>query len=123
MHRIVIAAAALAILTAPCFAGEEVMANYFGNTVVSSGSFGVSRMHYKPDHTFDVSLHVLGIRHGTTGTWKFDDKGQLCRFYGEVPPGMPNPLCTPWQSHKIGDSWTMAFNGSSRSISLVKGIE
>ncbi len=115
--------AALLLCAVPCFAGDEVMTNYFGNTVVTKSSMGESHMHYKADHTFDVSIMAMGISHGTTGTWKIDDKGQLCRTYAQVPPGMPNPLCTPWAAHKIGDSWKMDFNGSTRDLSLVKGIE
>ena len=123
MHKSSIAVAALLLCTAPSFAGDEVMTSYFGNTVVTKSAMGESHMHYKADHTFDVSIMGMGISHATTGTWKIDDKSQLCRTYAQVPPGMPNPLCTPWAAHKIGDSWKAIVNGSTRDLSLVKGIQ
>jgi hypothetical protein len=53
------------------------------------------------------------------GTWALDDKGQLCRTYETPPPGVTNPLCTPWTAHKVGDTWTLG----DRSITLVQGIQ
>ena len=123
MHKMPIAVAALLMCAAPSFAGDEVMTNYFGNTVVTKSAMGESHMHYRADHSFDVALMAMGMSHDTAGTWKIDDKGQLCRTYAQVPPGMPNPLCTVWAAHKIGDRWKMDLNGSTRELTLVKGIE
>jgi hypothetical protein len=59
------------------------------------------------------------------GTWKIDDKGQLCRTYDNPPPllPIPNPFCTQWAPHSVGDAWTIDINGQSRTVSLVKGIQ
>jgi hypothetical protein len=123
MRRVLIAAAALMLSAVPSFAGDEIMANYFGNTVISKSSMGEGHAHYKADHTFDISMTAMGMSHGTSGTWKIDENGQLCRTYAQVMPGMPNPLCTPWEAHKISDTWTMDIAGSTRTLSLVKGIQ
>lgn len=123
MYKIPIAIAVLLLIAAPSFAGGDIMANYFGNTVVTKSAMGESHMHYKADHSFDVSIVAVGMSRGTTGTWKIDDKGQLCRTYAKAPPGIPNPLCTPWAAHKPGDSWKMDINGATRDLTLVKGVE
>jgi hypothetical protein len=122
MRALLLGAAALIASTSLAFAGDDIMANYFGNTLVGKSTLGETHTHYKADHTFDGQAMSLMGSMGLKGTWKFDDKGQLCRTYETAPPGMPNPLCTPWESHKVGDKWTMTFNGQSRDLSLVAGV-
>jgi hypothetical protein len=123
MREISIAVAVLMLSAAPAMAGDDPMASYFGNTVVSQGTMGESVTHYKPDHTFDAKFSMMGMSQSSTGTWKIDEKGQLCRTYAEPPPGVPNPLCTPLDAHKVGDSWTMTFNGSTRTVTIKPGIQ
>jgi hypothetical protein len=65
----------------------------------------------------------MGQSFNDKGTWKIDDKGQLCRTYEAPPPGMPNPLCIPAASHKVGESWTVTVNGSTRLMTLKAGIQ
>ena len=79
--------------------------------------------HYRADHTFDVTATAMGRSFNAKGTWKIDDKGQLCRTYETAPPGMPNPLCIPAEPHKIGDSWSVTFNGRARTMTLKAGVE
>jgi len=67
MRRVLIAAAALMLSAVPSFAGDEIMANYFGNTVISKSSMGEGHAHYKADHTFDISMTAMGMSHGYTG--------------------------------------------------------
>jgi hypothetical protein len=102
-------------------AADDVMAGYYGNTVISKGAMGESHIHYKPDHTFNGSASGMMGSMDLKGTWKIDDKGQLCRTYETAPPGLPNPLCTPVEPHKAGDTWTMQMGGQSRTITLVSG--
>jgi hypothetical protein len=119
MRGFVFGAAALVASTSVALAAGDVMD---GNTVISKGAMGESHVHYKADHTFDgTASSTLGSM-DLKGTWKLDDKGQLCRTYETAPPGAPNPLCTPIEAHKAGDTWTMQMGTQSRTISLVSGI-
>ena len=75
----------------------------------------------KLDATYSVTLGGVPVG---KGTWSIDGTGQLCRHYDDpAPPNTPNPLCTPIEAHKVGDSWTMTMGGNSRTITLKAGIE
>jgi hypothetical protein len=120
MRAFILSAALVVALPAAAFAGsDDVMTNYFGNTVVSKNTMSEAHIHYKPDHTFDGNATSMMGAMDLKGTWKIDDKGQLCRTYDTPPPGVTNPLCTPISAHKVGDSWTMM----DRTITLVQGIQ
>jgi len=124
MKHIVVAATAAILLAAPAFAGDDLMAGYFGNTVVATGGMAETHAHYRADHSFDVVGSMLGMSRTFKGTWEL--KGdQLCRTYvGDLPPGLPaNPFCTKWEPHKVGDSWTMTANGQTRNLTLKAGVE
>jgi len=122
MRKFLIAAAAALLFAAPAFAGDEVMANFYGNTVVSTGAAGESRTHYKPDHTFDVTMVGAQGTLATKGTWSVAD-GKLCRVYDQLAPGMTNPVCTPAESHAVGDTWSVTINGQVRTGTLKPGIQ
>jgi hypothetical protein len=98
-------------------AGEEIMAGYFGNTVVGKSAMGESRVHYRADHTFTGTAKGLLGSMALKGTWKFNEQGQFCRTYDTPSPDLPNPLCTEWAAHKVGDSWEW----SGRTITLLAG--
>ena len=119
----VIGASILVLSVAPAFAADDIMAGYYGNTVVSVGGILESHTHYRADHTFDMTATAMGQSFDGKGTWAIDDKGQLCRTYESPPPGMPNPLCIPAAAHKVGDSWTVSVNGQTRDMSLKAGIQ
>jgi len=120
--RLILAASAALLMSSSAFADGDVMANYYGNTVVGKSGMGESRTHYKADHTFDTSLSTMMGSFTGNGTWAVSDKGELCRTYtSQLPPGIPNPLCVPWASHKVGDKWQMTFNGRTSDLSLVAG--
>lgn len=123
MRVLILGAAALLAFSTAALAGDDVMAGYYGNTVVAKGAMGESHVHYKADHTFDGSASSMLGSMSLKGTWKIDDKGQLCRTYDTAPPGVPNPLCTPVDPHKAGDSWTMTMGDQKRQVSLVQGIQ
>ena len=122
MRNILFAAAAALLLAGPALAGDDVMANTYGNTVVSTGAAGESRTHYKPDHTFDVTMVGAQGTMSTKGTWSVAD-GKLCRTYEQLAPGMTNPICTPAESHAVGETWTVTINGQVRTGTLKAGIQ
>ena len=107
-------------------AGEELMAGYFGNTVIATGQAGELRVHYKPDHSFSGRAEGPTGKYDIRGTWKLDEKGNLCRTYSatgaDLPPGMPNPYCAPLTAHKVGDAWTVVGqDGRTANVKLVEG--
>jgi hypothetical protein len=123
MRGLLLITSALALSATRALAGDDIMAGYYGNTVISAGGMLESHTHYRADHTFDVTATAMGQSFNGKGTWKIDDQGQLCRTYETAPPGMPNPLCIVLESHKVGDSWSVSVNGRTRSMSLKAGIE
>ncbi len=118
----VLSAAFLA--AAPAWAADDVMANFYGNTVISTGGIAEVHTHYRPDHSFDMVASRMGFSRTFKGTWAIDTKNNLCRtFAGDVPPDTANPLCTPFTPRKIGETWTLDVNGSKRTVTLKAGIE
>lgn len=125
MRLAIVAAAVLLASSTVAIAGEEVMANYFGNTVVASSNLGEMRVRYKPDHTFSGKAKGPTGTYDVSGTWKFDGQGNLCRKYitdgADLPPGTPNPYCAPVTAHKVGDVWQVTENGRTADVKLVQG--
>ncbi len=116
------AAFATAPCVAPAFTGDDPMAGFYGNTIVSSGGSAKIRTHYHADHTFDFTGSMMLMKRSFKGTWAFDGKGNLCRTYvGEVPPKTSNPTCTPFVPRKPGDSWKSKDN--TYTFTLKTGIE
>lgn len=119
MRAMLFGTAALMVSVSLAQAGD-VMANCYGNTIVAKTPGSEFHVYYRADHTFD------GVGHGPNGTltlhgkWFLDDKGQLCRNYDALLPGMTNPVCTSWSSHNVGDTWTL---GSNVTLTLVAGIQ
>ena len=122
MSKILIAATVLLLGAGPALAAGDVMANTYGNTVVSTGAQGESHTHYKADHTFDVTMTSAMGSISTKGTWSVAD-GKLCRTYEQLAPGMTNPVCTPAEPHAVGDTWTVTINGQVRTGTLKAGIQ
>ena len=118
MRRLFLIAAFAAGLLAPALAADDVMAGYYGNTVISTTTFGESHTHYKPDHTFDVAVGGFTGK----GTWEVKD-GNLCRTYETPPPGLPNPFCLPVAAHQPGDSWTVTVMGHDVPATMKAGIQ
>ncbi len=124
MRRILLAVSVLTLFAAPAVAADDLMAGFYGNTAVVTGGIVESHTHYRADHTFDVSATAMGQSYNFKGTWAIDAKGQLCRTYADpAPPNTPNPLCTPAEAHKVGDTWTVTANGNTRTVTLKAGIE
>jgi hypothetical protein len=125
MKRIFIAACAFALCTGAAFAGDDdTMGGFYGNTIVSTGGMAEIHSHYAADHTFDLVGSMMGMSKTFKGTWALDGKGNVCRTYvGEVPPNATNPQCTPIAAHKVGDTWTVTFNGNTRTLTVKAGIQ
>jgi hypothetical protein len=115
----------IAILAAaPAWAADDMMANFYGNTVISTGGIAEVHTRYRPDHSFDMVASRMGFSRTFKGIWAIDAKNNLCRtFVGDAPPDTANPLCVPFTPRKVGDAWTMQMNGSSLSITLKAGVE
>jgi hypothetical protein len=124
MPKFLLAASIAALCATPAFAGDDVMASTYGNTLVSTGGMSEVRSHYRADHSFDMVGSMMGMSKTFKGTWALDGKGNLCRtFDGEAPPNATNPMCTPVAAHKIGDTWTVEANGATRTVTLKAGIQ
>jgi hypothetical protein len=125
MRLVIFAAALLGLSSACALAGEEIMANYFGNTVVATGQLGTLKVHYKPNHTFSGRAEGPTGAYDLRGTWELDAQGNLCRKYStngtDLPPGTPNPYCAPAAAHNIGDTWSVTQNGRTAQVTLVAG--
>ena len=124
MSKFLIAASVAALCATQAFAGDDVMANTYGNTIVSTGGMSEVHTHYRADHSFDMVGSMMGMSKTFKGSWALDGKGNLCRtFDGEVPPNTTNPLCTPIAAHKIGETWTVTADGKTRTVTLVAGVK
>jgi len=124
MIRLFGASCITVLVATPVWAGDDVMGNLYGNTVISTGGIAEVHTHYRPDHSFDMVASRMGMSRTFKGTWAIDAKGTVCRtFVGDVPPDTANPLCLPFTPHKVGDTWTMQMNGSARTATLKAGIE
>ena len=124
MRRILGVAAVVVLSSAPALAADDVLAGFYGNTVVVTGDGFQAHVHYRADHTLDISGTASGQAFSTKGSWKIDDKGQICRSFKKTVPTMANPFCTEATAHKVGDTWTATTpTGSARNIKLVAGIQ
>jgi hypothetical protein len=123
MRLIAAAVAAAFVLTTPAFAADDIMANIYGNTVVSKSGSIEGHWHYRADHSFDSSFSTPMGSLQSKGTWTIDDKGQICRTFDAPPPGITNPLCTQWTAHKVGDAWQSTSNGRTSNVTLVAGVQ
>ena len=96
--RTFVLAAALVALSAPCAFADDVMAPFFGNTAIVTGGMADTHTYYNADHTFTLKAPSFGME--WKGAWKIEG-ANLCRTYEKAPPGVPNPLCTPVEPHKV----------------------
>lgn len=101
-------------------ADDDLMAPFYGNTVIGTGGMADTHTNFNADHTFVTKVPAFGM--SFKGTWEL--KGNtLCRTFETPPPNSPNPLCFEETAHKVGDTWTVTVNGNTRTATLVKGIQ
>jgi hypothetical protein len=118
MRLLVLGAAALLAASSAAMAGDDMMANTYGNTLVSVSAGGMeAHTYYNADHTFSGKVPAMGFEY--KGTWAIDDKGQLCRTFDPPVPGRTNPDCDAFTSHAVGDKWNSADGGT---ITLTQGV-
>jgi hypothetical protein len=120
MRGILIAGVTAVLLSGASLGADDVMASFYGNTVVSTGGAAESRTHFKADHTFDAVF--AGGAFVSKGTWELKDD-QVCRIYDPPVPGMANPVCVAFGAHKVGDKWSVTVNGQERQVTLLQGIQ
>lgn len=120
MRLILILSIAFVGCVCGAFAGAlGAMQATFGNTVVLVGSDKLQTLtQFTPDGRFVGRIPGLNYLYG--GTWKIDDSGNLCRWYDLPVPNHPNPECTIFTTHTVGDTW--ATNGGV-TISIVQGTQ
>jgi len=123
MRKHLLISAALALIAAPAFADEDVMASRYGNTTDSVDSQGIhTKLWYSADHTFKANAGGLDVH----GTWKTENN-TVCLTYVDPPAGMPatlpNPTCLPVSAHNVGDTWTTGEGAMKRTVSIKPGIQ
>ena len=96
------------------------MMGYYGNTTVATGGMAETHTVYNSDHTFVMKVPSFGL--AFKGTWAVSG-AMVCRTFEAPPPGVTNPLCTPIEPHKVGDTWTVTNGNDTRTITLVKGVQ
>ncbi len=96
MKKFALIAASLCLATA-AFAADDMMAGFYGNTLVITDQSGVQKWHYTPDHKLTAVMQD-GKKVG--GTWSVKD-GKLC----ELPDGQAE-ACYQMGAKKAGDKWT-----------------
>jgi hypothetical protein len=105
---------------ASAWAEDDVMAGFYGNTAISTGGTAEAHWNYAADHNFIMKVPSYGVVF--KGTWAVKD-GQLCRTFDSPPPGIANPLCTPIEAHKVGDTWKIGTGSETRTVTLVQGVQ
>ena len=102
MKRILAAAAIAALSAGVAFADN--LAGYYGNTVVITSPDGkVTKSKVAADKTYTTTTPDGKT---TKGTWAWQDDKVACFTQTDPAPaaGM-KPLCLPIDAHKVGDKW------------------
>ena len=120
MRSVLLGVACGACFVASAWAADDVMSGFYGNTAVATGGQAETHSLYNPDHSFVMKVPMYGMEF--KGTWAVNGS-ELCRTFDAPPPGVTNPLCTPIEAHKVGDSWTITQGEKSRTVTLVKGVQ
>jgi len=117
--RALLALALLSAVTGAASAqGNDEMAEYYGNTLISRDGGYVSHFYYKADHTF--SGRVPAYMFEFQGTWQQMPDGTICRVFDPPLPRVKNPDCGPLLVHHLGDNENEP-NGDTEK--LVPGIQ
>jgi hypothetical protein len=99
-------------------ADQDILSDFYGNTLISKDGGYESHYYYKPDHTFTAALpaYYLVLK----GTWSQSSDGQVCRVFSTPLPGVKNPDCNVMLVHKVGDVDAESNGDSER---LVEGLQ
>lgn len=120
IRSVLLGLACSACFVASAWAADDVMAGFYGNTTVATGGQAETHTAYAADHSFVMKVPSYGVVF--KGTWAVKD-GQLCRTFNSPPPGIANPLCTPIEAHKVGDTWKIGTGSETRTVTLVQGVQ
>jgi hypothetical protein len=107
-------------LVGPASAAADPMAGYYDNTVISTGGMAEVHIQYNVDHTFVMNVPAFSLRF--KGTWALNGSN-ICFTYDVTPPGVTNPDCGPFETHKVGDTWTEKADDGQRKLALVAGMQ
>jgi len=116
MRSVLFGIACSACFAVSAWAADDVMTGFYGNTAVATGGAAETHWNYSADHSFVMKVPAFGVEF--KGTWAVKDT-QLCRTFDSPPPGVANPLCTPIEAHKVGDTW----KAGDRTVTLAKGVQ
>ncbi len=110
--------AALPFIVTKALAGNDVLVNFYGNTLISMDGGIKSYFWYKPDHTFtgSVPAYYLALK----GTWSQSADGTICRVFDPPLPTMDNPDCGPMLVHNVGD---VESDANGHREKLVAGVQ
>lgn len=93
----------------------DTMTPLFGNTIVVIDAKGLeSHTFMAADGTFTGIAPAYNYKY--QGKWFIAADGQLCRNFDPEPPGIVNPVCSPIESHAVGDKWTDKDGGSDTIV-------
>jgi hypothetical protein len=97
---------------------DDIMAGYYGNTLVATTAESQIHFHYRADHTFDASGTDAAGPIAFKGMWSLNKMGALCRIRSTAPP-KTDPFCEDWSAHAVGDSWEI----HGVAFTLIEGIQ
>ena len=120
MRSMVLGVACSAWFAVSAWAADDVMAGFYGNTAVATGGVAETHTSYTADHNFIMKVPSYGVEF--KGSWAVNGS-QLCRTFASPPPGIANPLCTPIEAHKVGDTWKIGTGSETRTVTLVQGVQ
>ena len=96
-----------------------VLASTIGNTVKVVDAKGLeSHTYFAADGTFTGVAPAYDYHY--QGKWEITADGQLCRTFDPVPPGIVNPVCSKFETHAVGDSWTDPDGGADTILAGVQ---
>jgi len=124
-----IAAIALAggfVLAASSAFADDPMANTYANTIVTKGANGMSStLLFNQDGTYTIkATGPDGKPVEIPGKWSLKDDGKTICLSPAPPPNAPPPppSCSPLESHKVGDTWTVTNDQKQTfNVSLTAG--
>ncbi|MCF8471123.1 MAG: hypothetical protein K9G30_10100, partial [Parvibaculum sp.] len=90
----------------------DPFANFYGNTIVVSGSAGERSVYIDEGGTYSQKLPD-----GSTVEGKYTIEGDTACFLGSE-----EPYCVPTETRNVGDTWELtAPDGTTESATLVAG--
>lgn len=103
--------------TQPAAPQNDILAGFYGNTLITLDNGIKSYFYYNADHTFTGKVPQFYF--ALKGTWFVNEKGEVCRVFDPLPPTLTNPDCGPMLVHKVGE---MGRDPTGHAEKLVAGI-